>query len=88
MIEFLLFITVAFVVAVVFSHIEHKKEMEQKRKRPVEFIDQNLKTVRGIFHQFGIDHKLGQNVITVAIIEDDNGHVHKVDPGRIKFLDK
>lgn len=47
---------------------------------------------KGIFHQFGTDLEISSDNEfgnqTVAIIEDEDGQIHMVNPTSIKFLDK
>lgn len=88
--QFLLLGTLILLVFL-FSEYESKKEQRmEKRKRPCEFRNPNKpgEYIKGMFHQFGTSNTIGRPAETVAIIEDQNGQVWKVDPGHVKFTDK
>ena len=78
------------ILVIILSESENRKTRMEKRKRPVKVKHDRLKDVTwdGIFHQFGTATSLGQPSVTVAIVEDEIGKVHKVDPERIQFADK
>lgn len=58
--------------------------------RPCSFQDRAGKTLKGWFHRWAdstafdeSDHPLG---LTVALIEDETGQIHDVEPQRVKFV--
>jgi len=72
-----------------------KKEQMGKRKRPCE-VDTTIHRhngikFKGLFHEFGqeaIESETGFGNYTIAIVEDESGQVHTVNPNHVKFLDK
>lgn len=54
------------------------------------------KILNGVFHRFGdevkslfdADKGLKHLPYTVAIVEDEDGNIHKIDPEQLQFLDK
>ena len=65
--------------------------MAENRKRPCEFTDSNKNKLKGLFHQWGSEaFETSENMVqhTVGLVEDENGKIHGVDPGRIKFTDR
>lgn len=45
----------------------------------------------GIFHQWGSEMEEGEETVatqSVAIIEDENGHIHTPIPNHVQFTDK
>lgn len=81
-----------------------KKENMEKRKRPCEVNSKRYERnggkcgiwvgveFKGIFHEFGTESvandEHGFTNQTIAIVEDESGQVHTVNPNHVKFLDK
>lgn len=73
--------------------------IKMKKKRPCKVSTtrwENMKVVplefEGLFHDWGQEaietNEQGFGNFTVAIIEDQSGQVHTVNPNHVKFLDK
>ncbi len=71
----------------------------EKRKRPCEITTKKWNGTKmvpsefkGIFHEWGNEavenNGDGFGNFTIAIVEDESGQVHTVNPNHVKFLDK
>lgn len=92
------------VMAVIFSEYESKNHKKMSKKRPCKFLSRNpidpenpcisskRIMIEGLFHRFGdkIEYKSNHEPIghTFAIVEDEHGIIHHIDPNQIQFLDK
>lgn len=92
------------ILVIILIELEKREKQKMKtKKRPCEFIvrrfdpancQKPIKTIKniGLFHQFGTETSFGSNhepsLITVAIVEDETGQVHTLNPNEVKFTDK
>lgn len=74
--------------------------ISERKRKPIEVLKENNfrgkdcwteTKMKGLFHQWGFEIEEGENEVaslTVAIVEDENGHIHTPIPTDVKFLDK
>jgi hypothetical protein len=77
----------------IMAKVSKKQTKMEGKKRPCKFqmMNGSGEVKSGLFHQWGFDfYETSDETfqITIGIVEDHQGNIHKADPEAIQFRDK